>query len=259
MESSPDAWFSWRQFTDARIALGRTGGSLLTSEWLEFNLAHARARDAVHISMDSAALQREFEQRGWASLVVQTQARDRMEMLQKPHLGRRLTGESAAQLQGLVTPDQPYDLTIVIGDGLSALAAQSHAVALLELLIPRIEAFHWRLAPLIIAHQCRVALQDEIGECLQSRLVLSLLGERPGLGSPDSLGAYFVHEPQSGKTDADRNCVSNIRPAGLPLVMAAETLAYLLQASHTKRLSGVQLKDDRPLLGFVAASEGRLT
>lgn len=250
-----DAWSCWRELTAARIALGRAGGSLPTREWLEFSLAHARARDAVHIGLDGELLAAEFAKRGWESIIVSSLARDRVEMLQQPHLGRKLRDDDLPRLQKVAAQEAPYDLSVLIGDGLSAVAAQSHAAGLLEVLLPKLSRQNWRIAPLVIAHQARVALQDEVGRILNTRLILSLVGERPGLGAADSLGAYFVHEPMPGRHDAERNCVSNIRPAGLPLAAAAETLAYLLTAAHTRRLSGVQLKDDRTLLATSSSSD----
>ncbi|ODA32645.1 ethanolamine ammonia-lyase subunit EutC [Planctopirus hydrillae] len=254
-ETQPDAWSSWQELTSARIALGRAGGSLPTREWLKFSLAHARARDAVHVELDSKRLSDEMQSLGWETIVVASQAHDRTEMLQRPDRGRKLRPDDAIRLQQIARTAAPgpsdrftFDLAILVADGLSAVAAQAHAVGLLKNLLPPLHDRGWRISPIVIVHQGRVALQDEAGSCLNARLILSLIGERPGLGSPDSLGAYFVYEPRPGRNDAQRNCVSNIRPDGLPLPAAADTLIYLLTASHTRRLSGVDLKDDRVLL-----------
>ena len=246
-----DPWAELRRHTPARIALGRAGSSLPTAELLRFNAAHAQARDAVHLPLNTAALAADLAAAGLATLQVRSQASHREQYLRRPDLGRRLDAASATRLQEARrelnerTMDQPFDLTIVLADGLSAQATQRHALPLLLALRAALELGPaLSLAPLVIAEQARVALADEVGALLQTRVVLILLGERPGLSSPDSLGAYLTHAPAIGLTDAMRNCVSNIRPAGLPYVQAAQRIAWLLHESLRRRLSGVALKDD---------------
>ncbi len=237
-----DGWDFLKRFTSARIALGRSGGSLPTSEWLQFRLAHARARDAVHCNFDAASLADTIRAIGGETLPVRTQAADRMSYLQRPDLGRRLHEESAILL-GSRAGD--YDLVIIVSDGLSSMAVERHTPPLLQHLLPRLRAKRWKMAPIIVAPFARVALQDEIGALIGAQIALILLGERPGLGAPDSLGAYLVFEPRFGNTDAQRNCVSNIRPEGLGYGAAADTLDYLLTRARMARLSGVLLKDER--------------
>ena len=236
-----DPWAELRRHTPARIALGRAGTSLPTAELLRFAAAHAQARDAVHIALDTGALARDLSALGLAPLTVRSRAGDRESYLRRPDLGRRLDPADAARLQAQARG--PTDLALVLGDGLSAVALQQHAAPLLAALLPLL-APGLTLAPLVIATQARVALADEIGALLQARVVLMLLGERPGLSAPDSLGAYLTHGPQLGCSDAQRNCVSNIRPAGLPIALAARRLAWLLGEAWRRRLSGVALKDD---------------
>ena len=248
--SSPvtlDAWQRLRSATQARIALGRAGGSLPTTEWLDFKAAHAAARDAVHNRFDAEAIAAEINAIGAESLVVDSAAGVRATFLQRPDLGRRLSDESAGRLRELAGLSTSTDLAIIVSDGLSALAVHRHAPPLLSELLPKLATDGWRLASIVVARFGRVALQDMVGEILDAQLALMLIGERPGLGSPDSLGAYLVHGPRIGNTDAQRNCVSNIRAEGLPIAAAAETLRYLLNEARRRRLSGVQLKDERLL------------
>lgn len=243
-----DPWGALAGLTAARIALGRAGVSLPTEALLRFDVAHALARDAVHTPLDMAALAAGWQERqGEAALIVHSRAGDRHSYLQRPDLGRRLDEDSATRLAALAAVEA--DLAIVVADGLSATGVAAHALDLLDDLLPRLRGLH--RAPLIVAGQGRVALGDEIGALLKARLVLVLLGERPGLSSPDSLGAYLTFTPRPGRLDAERNCVSNIRPAGLPLPLAAARLAWLIDAALTRRLTGVGLKDesDTPLLG----------
>ncbi len=239
--AQPDPWAELRQHTPARIALGRAGGSLPTAEVLRFAAAHAMARDAVHVALDVAALSETLRAHGFAPLVVQSRAPTREAYLRRPDWGRRLDEASVNQLQsfGGIEPD----LAIVIGDGLSATAAQQHALPLLLALRSALAGtLTW--APVVIATQTRVALADEVGALLHARAVLILLGERPGLSSPDSLGAYLTYAPKVGCTDAERNCVSNIRPEGLGYDAAARRIAWLLREALRRQLTGVGLKDD---------------
>jgi ethanolamine ammonia-lyase small subunit len=220
---------------------------LPTGEWLEFRAAHAAARDAVHNPFDAEALAAQIDSLGAGTVIVSTGAKDRLQYLQRPDLGRRLDESSRQRLAELAERQLPADLAILVSDGLSALAAGRQVVPLLAELLPRLDGGEWRLAPVVIARFGRVALQDEIGQLLGARLALVLIGERPGLGSPDSLGAYLVYEPRVGNIDAQRNCVSNIRSEGLSPRVAAETIQYLLEEARRRRISGVELKDQRAL------------
>jgi ethanolamine ammonia-lyase small subunit len=222
---------------------------------LGFALDHARARDAVHAAFDCRALAGEVEALGHATLTVASAAPDRGSYLRRPDLGRRLAPESEALLAGRGGRG-PTDLAIVIGDGLSAAAAHAHAAPLLAALAGPIRQAGWRLAPVVLAHQARVALGDEIGAILGARMVVMLIGERPGLSSPDSLGAYLTFDPKPGRSDAERNCISNIRPAGLSYGAAAFKLAWHVREALRLGLTGVGLKDESDLdrLGGGAAA-----
>ncbi len=242
--AATDSWTALRQHTPARIALGRAGASMPTAEVLRFAAAHAQARDAVHIPLDCLALAAALRDDGWDSVAVHSRAADRDAYLRRPDCGRRLDDDSAARLRAMDCP--PPELVIVIGDGLSAVAVQRHVQPLLAAL--RALAGSLRIAPLVIARQARVALADEVGELLQAQAALILLGERPGLSSPDSVGAYLTFAPRVGRSDAERNCVSNIRPDGLAPGLAAQRIAWLLREALRRRLSGVALKDDSALV-----------
>lgn len=242
----PDPWASLKAHTAARIALGRTGTSVPLREALAFRLAHAHARDAVYSTLDLAQLLPQLEHLGLPVHEVQSKAQDRQEYLQRPDLGRQLHENSHQQLQE--QQPQPADVSVVLADGLSAVAVNEHAAPLLQRLIPKLQAAGLQLAPLVVATQARVAIGDEIGELLRAQVVLVLIGERPGLSAPHSLGAYFTYSPRPGLTDEARNCVSNIRPEGLNYDLAAERLFFLLSESLRRKLSGVQLKDGSQLL-----------
>jgi ethanolamine ammonia-lyase small subunit len=221
-----------RDYTNARVGLGAVGHSLPTRALLEFNLDHARARDAVQRSLGALPIE---------AIEVHSAARDRTEYLRRPDLGRRLDEASQSKLAA-----GSYDAVLVIADGLSALAVERYAVATVTALQERLH--DWRLAPLVIARQARVALGDEIGYRLGARMALVLIGERPGLSSPDSLGAYLTYDPREGRTDAERNCVSNIREQGLPPDLAAYKVWFLMTESRRRKVSGVELKEDAPAL-----------
>ena len=228
-----------RALTQARIALGRTGQSLTTASSLDFELAHARARDAVHAALDVEALRAALAGRDVVEL--HSRAGDRATYLQRPDLGRLLDPADAA----LLAPSGAQ-LAIVIGDGLSATAVHRHAVPLAEALIARLPG--WSIAPIVIAHHARVALGDEIGAALGVDLVVMLIGERPGLSAPDSLGAYLTWGPRPGRRDSERNCVSNIRPPhGLGYAAAAERIAWLSNRARDLTLTGTALKDESPI------------
>ncbi len=234
-------WQRLRQFTRARIALGRAGNSQTTESVLAFGLAHAQARDAVHLPLARAEVETALAQAGLPSLVVHSAAADREHYLRRPDLGRRLDDASRARLDAAREADAP-DVVFVIADGLSSLAAQRHGVPLLLAVCERLP--DWRIGPVVIAEQSRVALGDEVGELLGARQVVMLIGERPGLSSPDSLGIYLTHAPRVGRSDAERNCISNVRPEGLPYAQAAAKLAFLLRGAAALGRSGVDLKDD---------------
>lgn len=233
--TAPARWRDLRRFTQARVALGRAGNGLPTAAHLAFQAAHAAARDAVHAQLDITALQADLAGAGLASIVVQSACPDRRSFLLRPDLGRRL--HDAAGL-----PAAPGGLAVLLCDGLSAAAVQNHAVPLLARLASRLA----RVGPVAIAAQGRVALGDAVGQAAGAESVLVLIGERPGLTSPDSLGAYLTWAPQRGRTDAERNCVSNIRPDGLAPEAAADKLAWLIAQMRRLRLSGVALKDEQP-------------
>lgn len=246
----PNPWQQLRQFTAARIALGRVGVSLPTQPQLAFQLAHAQARDAVHHALDVPQLLQEIERSGLSSaedcLVLDSAAGERLRYLQRPDLGRRLDDASNARLQDLprAPANRGHDLAFVLADGLSALALARHAVPLLSALQPFVAEEAWSQAPLAIVRQARVAVGDEVAEGLGARLVVLLIGERPGLSSPDSLGIYLTWAPRKGLTDASRNCISNVRPEGLPYAEAAFKVHHLLKQMHQRQLSGVLLKDE---------------
>ncbi len=243
VNSTADTWRALAQFTSARIALGRAGGSVRTESLLDFRLSHARARDAVQMEFHAEALAAALGRAGLETVRVETAAADRRTFLVRPDLGRRLAPESRAALVARKPKWGARDLAIVVSDGLSALAAERQTGAVLTCLLPLLRGAGWTVYPIFIAPFGRVKLQDEIGELLGARHTLMLLGERPGLGSPDSLGAYFTFMPRAACTDADRNCVSNIRPEGFPPKAAAQKLAQLLLESARRGISGVALKD----------------
>ena len=239
-----DPWDVLRERTAARIALGRAGASLPTAALLAFQLDHARARDAVHRALDVDALAAQVEALGHTTIRVDSAAADRATFLLRPDLGRRLDDGSAASLEALEHASS--DVVFVLADGLSALAVQRHGVALLDAVVPRLEGLS--IGPVVIARQARVALGDGIGAALRARAVVMVIGERPGLTSPDSLGLYLTFDPKPGRHDAERNCLSNVRPEGLVPAAAAQRLAWLIRASLRLSLSGVALKDDSALI-----------
>jgi ethanolamine ammonia-lyase small subunit len=251
-----------RRFTPARIGLGRAGPALPTREVLAFGLAHARARDAVHAALDVPRLLGDLAAAGApggpagsggpAPVVVRSAAADRATYLVRPDLGRRLAPGEAGRLSGHA------EVAVVIADGLSAVAAQRHATPLLAALRARAPA-RWAEAPVVLALQARVALGDEVGAQMGARLVAVLVGERPGLTSPDSLGVYLTFDPRPGRTDAERNCVSNVRPDGLSYDEAARRVAWLAEAALARGLTGVGLKDESDAALPAAGGGGELT
>lgn len=246
-------WQALRQFTDARIALGRAGVSLPTQAHLAFQLAHAQARDAVHDRMDTAALRAALSALSSDVLALHSAASDRQTYLQRPDLGRQL---DAASRDTLLRRQQQVgsagatgiDLAVVVADGLSARAVSRHALPLLERVLPVLQSAGWTVGPLALVEQGRVAIGDDVGHLLGARLVVVLIGERPGLSSPDSLGVYLTWMPAPGLTDANRNCISNVRPAGLGYDEAAHKLRYLLHEARRGQHSGIGLKDQTATL-----------
>lgn len=237
-------WSEWRDVTPARLALGRAGAGMPTDEVLHFGWAHAMARDAIHAALDVPKLEEALRAQGWTVAHVHSRAPDRTTYLRRPDLGRVIDPNDIAKLRA--EPIVRSDVCIVIGDGLSSLAVERHAAALLAALKPLLvnELQH---APVVIATQARVALADEIGEFLQAKLTIMLIGERPGLSSPDSLGVYLTHAPFRGRSDANRNCISNVRPEGLSYAAAAFKLAWLAREALARALTGIDLKDESDL------------
>ena len=239
-----------RALTPARVGLTRTGISIGTSDLLDFQLSHAQARDAVQGRLEAAALCAAIgEITATAVLRLHSAAPDRATYLQRPDLGRRLNESSQAEVAGhgasLSADKGDADtLVVIVADGLSALAVERHAVPLLKELLPRLDG--WKLAPVCVVEQARVAIGDEIGEALHAQLSIVLIGERPGLSSPDSLGAYITWQPRRGRTDAERNCISNIRGEGLSYAQAAAQLSYYLTEARTRQLTGIGLKEAAP-------------
>jgi ethanolamine ammonia-lyase small subunit len=249
-----DPWSPLRRLTPARIALGRTGSSLPTDALLEFSVAHAAARDAVYVALDVDGLRSELGALGYFCVSVRSAARERAEYLRRPDLGRRLDPESRERLSqgpGAGSPgngSRVHPIVWVIADGLSANAARQHALPVMKAAVGLLGLDS--PGPIVLATQARVALGDEIGELLDAEFVVMLLGERPGLSAPDSLGIYLTRAPVIGCTDAQRNCISNIRPEGLSYPAAAGTLARLIGGARRLGATGVTLKDEgpRPLL-----------
>ena len=232
-------WLALRNLTPARIALGRTGTSLPTGAQLDFQFAHAQARDAVHLPFDHAGLREQLNARGRETLLVHSAASDRHQYLQRPDLGRRLDEDSVQRLrEHAQTNPGGVDLAIVVADGLSALAVHRHTLPFLARFEEQAAADGWRCAPVVLVEQGRVAVADEVGELLGARMTVMLIGERPGLSSPDSLGLYFTYAPKVGLTDAYRNCISNVRLEGLSYGMAAHRLLYLMREACRRQLSG---------------------
>ena len=241
-----DPWLAFSRHTPARIALGRTGASLPTQEVLNFALAHAQARDAVHTPFAADQVAGEIRALGFSTLPVTSAAPVREVYLRRPDLGRRLSDDSRVQLQAAAAG--PVDLALVVADGLSSAAVHAQTVPFLTAFKPWIAAQGWSLAPVVVAAQARVALGDEAAALLKARAVVVLIGERPGLSSPDSLGLYLTFAPQPGLTDAARNCISNVRAEGLSHAAAAFKLAWHLKEAFRRGLTGVGLKDESDTL-----------
>jgi ethanolamine ammonia-lyase small subunit len=240
----PDPWQALRRFTDARIALGWAGHALPTEEVLRFQLSHAQARDAVQQAVDFDAIAVGLKPLGLASETLHSQAADRAGYLKRPDLGRLLAEPCRQRLLALRDELESHEVVLIIGDGLSAHAVQQQAVPTVARLVPQFQTAGIRLCPTVfLARQARVALADDIGELLRAAIAVMLIGERPGLSSPDSLGIYLTYGPRRGRQNAERNCISNVRPAGLSHAQAAFKLTHLIQESLRLKLSGVALKD----------------
>jgi ethanolamine ammonia-lyase small subunit len=230
-----DPWAPLRAATRARIGLGRTGNTLRINEILQFQLAHARARDAVHTSLDTGALTQAFP----SAIITTSQAPDRTTYLRRPDLGRKLDPATQPPKSG------PFDAVFVIADGLSPAGVQRHAPPLLHAVLSRLNT--WSIAPIVIATQARVALGDEIGALAQATLCVMMIGERPGLTVANSLGVYLTYQPRPGRRDSERNCISNIHEHGLSTDAAADMLVWLMTEARQRKLTGIDLKNDRPL------------
>lgn len=251
-----NSWKLLRQFTPARIGLGRAGHSLPTRAHLDFQLAHAQARDAVQLSFDAASVIQQLKALNLEAIEVHSAASNRNIFLRYPDLGRKLDQTSRQRLADYVaaksllsTPAYNYDIAFVLGDGLAAEAIHRHSVKVLQLLLAELalDGKKWRIAPIVVANQSRVALGDEIGYLLRAEQVAIFIGERPGLTSPDSLGIYLTYGPRVGKLESERNCISNIRPEGLQYNEATSVLLHLMHEARQRKLSGVELKDERDL------------
>jgi ethanolamine ammonia-lyase small subunit len=235
--SAPVLWRDLRRFTTARVGLGRAGHAQPTGAHLDFQEAHALARDAVWSELDAAAFP--------GARIVASEAPDRRSYLLRPDLGRRLRDEDRA---ALAAHAKPGCIALVVADGLCASGVQVQAPAVLDALLPGLRDAGWDVAPLVVARQARVALGDEVGEALGAAAVAVLIGERPGLSSLDSLGIYLTWAPRRGRTDAERNCISNVRGAGLAPAEAALKMLWLLAAAKRLGATGVALKDEQPAL-----------
>ncbi len=237
-----DPWQQLKAFTRARIAIGRVGSSLPTSEVLDFGLSHAMARDAVHLPLDINALEVDIQAQGFSTIRARSMAPDRATYLLRPDWGRRLSEQSLTALTQHKSA-KPIDFLIVIGDGLSSLAVSRHVAPLLAELKHHLPS-DWHTGFVVIASQARVAIGDEIGQAVNAKIVAMLIGERPGLSSPDSLGIYLTYNPQLGLSDANRNCISNVRPEGLQYAAAAKKLVWLAKEAMRLKVTGVALKDE---------------
>lgn len=241
-----DMWEQLKAFTDARIALGRTGCSIPTQHALDFQWAHAQAKDAVYHALDIEGLSNQLQSLGISCITVSSQAETREIYLKRPDLGRLLSESSRSQLSQLEL-ETHYDVCVVVGDGLSARAIEENALPFIKSLIPLLQEKSWKLAPLVIASQSRVALGDQMAELFQADMLVMLIGERPGLSSPDSMGIYYTWKAHTGSIDAERNCISNIRSAGLNIPTAVQRLIALMSQSKQRQYSGVNLKDEHEI------------
>jgi ethanolamine ammonia-lyase small subunit len=237
-------WGFLKQYTPARLALGRAGESIPTRELLQFNLAHARARDAVHSKIDFNLISQTLETSAAIKTIsLQSCAQNRLEYLKRPDLGRKLSPTSINRVQTQAQQWRKDCIAIVVGDGLSASAIQLHSALLVHLLVEALSKISLQVGPIFLVEQARVAIGDHIGELLNTRKVIVLIGERPGLSNVESIGAYLTYEPRVGRNNSERNCISNICPSGLPLAAAAMQIVHLVQASLRLQISGVDLNE----------------
>jgi ethanolamine ammonia-lyase small subunit len=246
-------WEGLRRLTAARIGLTRTGASLATGAMLELRLAHARARDAVHAPLDEARLSADLAAAGWPLLAVSSAVQDRTQYLMRPDLGRQLAPDATAVLASHEAGG--HDVALVVTEGLSARAVERHGPPLLAALLRQLRTEDWRIAPLTLVRQGRVAIGDAVAQILRARLVVVLIGERPGLSAPHSMGAYLTWQPGPRTTDANRNCISNIRPEGIDPADAALKIMQLMRAMRARELSGVALKDETERLLIDAGAQ----
>lgn len=236
-----DPWQGLKEFTDARIALGRTGCSMLTDEWLKFSLAHARARDSINMPFERDKVAERLQAMGLDVVYAESAASSRATFIRRPDLGKKLSDESRERLRQMDYPGA--DVLIVIGDGLSSKAVHKQALPLIREFLPYMEELNMKVGPIVLAKQSRVALGDDIAEMMHCGLVVMLIGERPGLSSPDSLGIYMTYKPYAGRLESERNCISNVRPEGLSYDRAAFKLAWLVEMAYERQVSGTALKD----------------
>ncbi len=242
-----DSWKALNRFTGARIALGRAGMSLTTQTHLEFQLAHARAKDSVTIPLDFSGLERQLVEDGFQTIQLSSRAVDRSTFLQRPDQGRLLDSASVEKLERLAVENPAPDIVVVIADGLSSTAIERHARPFLRMAVPELRGQGVTVAPIVLVKQGRVAVGDHVGEILSAQMSILLIGERPGLSSPDSMGIYFTFHPRRGVTDAGRNCISNIHGNGLSTENAVAKLLFLAGKAQELQLSGVPLKEDASL------------
>jgi len=240
-----DFWESLKALTHARIALGRAGNALPTAEWLMFKMAHSQARDSVWCELDPALLKEQLKIPKSQWIEVQSQCQTKQEFLLRPDLGRKL----GTEFQEALPKNESIDCVLILADGLAAQALHRHAQCFTDKFLELLAQKGFKSGPVVLARYARVALGDAIGEHLRARSVLVLIGERPGLGSSESLSIYFTYQPQVGKTDAQRNCISNIQDRGIPPEHAAEMAVLLLEQALKKQLSGVDLKMEYPVRG----------
>ena len=250
-----DPWFALRRYTQARIGQGRAGSATPTSAQLEFQIAHAMARDAVLQSWVIEDFAESIAALGQDYLCLATAVTSREQYLQRPDLGRRLDQSSQQLLQA--NSHEQKDVVVIVSNGLSSTAVDRHGLALLKTIVASYTGCSLSLAPICLAANARVALSDQIGALIGARLAVMIVGERPGLSAADSLGIYLTYAPRIGNTDAERNCLSNVRPPeGLSYEAAAAKLIYLSQQALQRKLSGVALKDEMPGQGLESISSG---